>query len=105
MKTCYYIAHESRAACTADLCDYYDEGLILTRINTLPHCRGKGFARTLMREITADADREGITLYLEINASGDMSYDQLAAWYERNGFEDIGGIYRRRPSHTKWSKP
>jgi hypothetical protein len=50
-----------------------------------------------MRECLADADAEGVTLYLWINAYGDMSEEQLSAWYKRCGFVEQEGLYTRRP--------
>jgi GNAT superfamily N-acetyltransferase len=73
-------------------------GLVINRVNTPHDFRGRGHARELMRECLADADAEGITLHLWINAYGDMSTKQLASWYERCGFVGKEGFYTRIPN-------
>ncbi len=73
------------------------DGLIINRVNTPHDFRGKGHARELMRQCLADADAEGVTLYLWINAYGDMTKRQLGAWYKRCGFVVRKGLYTRKP--------
>jgi len=73
-------------------------GFIINRVNTPHDHRGKGHARELMQQCLADADAEEVTLYLWINAYGDMSEEQLGAWYERCGFVEREGLYTRNPS-------
>jgi len=73
------------------------EGFVINRVNTPHGHRGEGHARELMRECLADADAEGVTLYLWINAYGDMSEEQLSAWYKRCGFVEQEGLYTRQP--------
>ncbi len=77
------------------------KGFVINRVNTPRGHRGEGHARELMRECLADADAEGVTLYLTINAYGDMSEEQLSAWYKRCGFvegeEEEEGWYTRIP--------
>lgn len=95
MKSCYVIK-EHRAI--ADLCDYYGKGLILTRINVPKASRGRGVARQLLATILADADRENVTLFLEISPSDGLSFSQLEAWYKRHGFIKFGWhAYCREP--------
>lgn len=77
--------------------DMDPEGFVINRVNTPHDHRGKGHARELMRECLADADAEGVTLYLWINAYGDMNEEQLSAWYQRCGFVEQEGLYTRRP--------
>ncbi len=72
-------------------------GHIINRINTPRDFRGKGHARELMKRCLADADAAGVTLYLWINAYGDMSPRQLGAWYKRCGFIVRDGLYTRKP--------
>lgn len=79
-----------------DMSDYYGEGKIITRINVPEKFRGKGYGRQLLKQATDWADENGITLWLEINPYGQMTYDELEAWYKRNGFKGHG-IYKRRP--------
>jgi len=80
------------------------DGLLINRVNTPFDHRCKGHARELMRECLADADAEGVTLYLHINAYGHMTYEQLAAWYERLGFENREGLFvRENPQVSRTS--
>ena len=58
--------------------------------------RGRGIARKLLAEILADADANGVTLWLEISPSDGLDYDQLKAWYKRHGFKG-NCIYKRKP--------
>ena len=71
----------------------------INRINVPYQYRGKGLGRRLLKEALSDADREGATLYLEINPYGEMTHQQLEAWYMRYGFTKhyIPGVYIRRP--------
>lgn len=79
-----------------DLVEYYGQGYIVTRINVPPAHRGKGVARELMREVIEEADKTGTTLFLEIQPSGGLTYEQLRAWYKRLGF--VGSLVMiRRP--------
>lgn len=99
MRNCYF---DASTHSIADLCDGREMGLgrrtrVITRISVLPPHRGKGIGRRLLQEILHDADAEGITLALEIQPSGGLDYDELAAWYSRHGFVDRGGIWFRRP--------
>lgn len=82
-----------------DLVDYYGKGLYITRINVPGEHRRKGIATELMKECCAEADKEKVTLWLEIFASGSMSYTDLADWYTRSfGFKEVvTGMYRRKP--------
>ncbi len=75
--------------------DMDTDGFIINRVNTPKDFRGKGHARELMRRCLADADAEGVTLYLWINAYGDMSTRQLGSWYKRLGFTVADGLYTR----------
>lgn len=59
----------------------------------------KGRASELLRAITKWADSHGYTLTLYPCASGDLSQQNLIAWYERNGFHTtFGGLMIRRPT-------
>ncbi len=70
-----------------DLVEYDDQGYIITRVNVPQSHRGKGIARELMAEVIAEADRTGTTLFLEIQPSDGLNYEQLRSWYRRLGFE------------------
>lgn len=72
-------------------------GMDLNRINVPAGSRGQGIGRKLMEEVLADADREGLILWLDINPYGAMTYEELEAWYLRIGFEPHEGRYRRLP--------
>lgn len=61
----------------------------LNRINVPPKFRGQGCGSNLLSRVLQDADAEGILMVLMINPYGDMTYEQLKDWYERNGFETI----------------
>lgn len=71
----------------------------ITRINVPKPSRGKGIGTKLLNEICAEADRNKVTLTLEIMPSGDLDYGALHAWYLRHGFKDsrkyIGILFRR----------
>ena len=97
MKNCYYQKLENPPGLAVlDLVDYYGEGLMITRINVPTSHRGKGIGSRLLREALADADAEGITLWLEILAYGGLTNDQLRSWYERHGFRG-SSILKRNP--------
>jgi predicted GNAT family N-acyltransferase len=71
---------------------------VITRINVPKAHRGEGVGRTLLTEICRDADELKVTLKLEINPYGEMTHDELAAWYERYGFiHDGKGTWWRKP--------
>jgi len=78
-----------------DLVDYYDEGYIITRINVPMAHRGKGIGTELLNECITKADELGITLWLEIQSSDGLTYDELEAWYKRHGFKG-NMIYKRK---------
>lgn len=67
--------------------------------------KGKGKASTALKDLAAEADKQGITLQASINPFGPsprMSAPQLEAWYERNGFKSdgYGTIYRTPKSNA-----
>lgn len=69
---------------------------VVSRVIVSAEYRGQGYARQLMQEVLRDADAAGVTLLLEINPYGDMTYEQLESWYMRLGFcKDGSGVYRR----------
>jgi predicted GNAT family acetyltransferase len=91
VKTRYTIQLDQFYVAIADL--YEGWGLkstwMVSRVNVPEKHRGNGYGSILLKTVTNDADQEGITLRLEIFPSGQMSYEQLEAWYRRNGFEYI----------------
>lgn len=68
-----------------------------------PQFRGQGIATKLLKEVIADADREGVTLVLEVQAEGGLSNEELASWYSRYGFVQQGddNFYKRIPRGRK----
>lgn len=99
MKSCYYIRLSNTAIAIADICDYYEDGMIITRINVPLVHRGRGHGSALLQMLLDDADKEGVKLWLEINASGELTHEQLELWYTRHGFKNYKGtgVYRRLP--------
>ena len=90
MKTAYYDEP------TRSIIDLVPPGELYTawtisRVSVLPPYRGKGIARRLMNEVTADADREGEILYLDVHpmetGQGELDFQQLLAFYTRCGFQ------------------
>lgn len=98
MKTYFYEKLSPRALAVIDLCDYYGEGFIITRINVPKEFRNKGVASKLLQRVLDEADKEKINLWLEISASDGLNYDQLEAWYKRHGFKGTT-ILRRKYSN------
>lgn len=99
MKTAYF-DYETRAIIDVAP-NVLGGGYVIARVNTPFQHRRQGIARRLMAELLADADAEGVELWLDINPYGEMTYQQLAAWYGRCGFEKVdvagGRRYRRLP--------
>jgi hypothetical protein len=102
----YYIVNddvEMGQSCIIDLVPAPEMGLagwVLTRVHTTSKVRGKGLAKRAMALALADADEDHVSLWLEINPYGPMSYEQLAEWYIRLGFgwsARHDGLMVRRP--------
>jgi ribosomal protein S18 acetylase RimI-like enzyme len=79
---------------------------MVTRVYTHPDHRKKGHAGKLLVQVLADADKEGISLVLDIYASGQMNNAALKAWYEKHGFieQSVGmmqGLYLRKPLEAR----
>jgi ribosomal protein S18 acetylase RimI-like enzyme len=72
---------------------------VITRINVPREHRGQGLGSKMLKEICADADKEGCSLGLDVSPSDGLDYDQLVAWYKRYGFKSSQhGYYMvRRP--------
>lgn len=62
------------------------KGYIIQRINVPAGHRGRGIGSVLLHRIIEAADAEGATLYLSVIPSGPLGYEELTAWYGRNGF-------------------
>jgi ribosomal protein S18 acetylase RimI-like enzyme len=63
----------------------------VTTVYVHPKWRGRQFAERLLAEVCEDADREGVTLRLQV-VPGDQDVDRsrLCRWYERHGFKQYG---------------
>lgn len=80
-----------------DVCGEMPFGLtevshVITEVQTSREARGRGHARELMREVLADADREGAVLGLAAQPDGSIgALDEaaLANWYRRLGFKEL----------------
>jgi ribosomal protein S18 acetylase RimI-like enzyme len=85
----------------ADLVPDYVPGMTaISRIHVLPFFRRLGYGTDVMNQICRSADLEEVTLCLEINPYGEMTYEQLASWYEKFGFakdDSREGLYIRKP--------
>lgn len=99
MKDAYY-DKETQAAIDLvyDTVDNED-GWIITRIRVPIKNRGNGYASKLLKQVLTEADKEGTTLRLWILPTGDLTYEQLEAWYKRYGFVDDKepGYLKRTP--------
>lgn len=100
MKNCFY---DRETNSIADLIPAHEmlnsNGMIISRINVPQQHRGKGHGTALLKQIMAEADKERLTLFLEIVPSGPLDYNALKAWYERYGFKELNmypGLFRRR---------
>ena len=115
MKTVFYKKLSSLHIAIMDLtyCDLIPscKGYMINRINVpmnvdasgTPLYRGRGIGSELLRECIADADKEGVRLLLEINASNGLTREQLEAWYIRHGFKEhqqYPGLYVRESKLT-----
>lgn len=107
MKTCFHIASPDGmyAAAIIDLVPYYNDdtnkmiGYYITRINVLPQFRGQGYGRQVLKLLLYEADRNNVTLFLEIMPDDGfkaLSFHELKAWYTRHGFKPWHGIYAYR---------
>lgn len=98
MKNCFVIP-EHRAI--ADLVPGHEMGLpgyIITRINVPKASRKQGIGSRLLNAIIDEADRQREHLWLEIQPSDGLNYEELEAWYMRHGFirSRIIGLYKRK---------
>lgn len=75
---------------------YYGEGWYISAINIPRAHRGKGLGTQLLDAFLKEADEYNKTVWLEIQSSDGLSYDELEAWYLRHGFKGFM-IYKRRP--------
>jgi len=84
----------------------------ITRVSVLSPHRGQGIAGLLLDRVCADADAEGVTLWLHVSpdlSEGELleeprpkalDFEQLVKFYARRGFEEnyeLPGEMRRLP--------
>jgi hypothetical protein len=97
MQNCYYRKLSPYKLAISDLCDYYNKGMLITRINVPKEFRGKGVGSEILKDIIRDSDKDKIVLFLEIQPSDGLNFKQLEDWYIRYGFKYWKGILRRIP--------
>jgi N-acetylglutamate synthase-like GNAT family acetyltransferase len=75
----------------------------VNRINVPGKYRENGFGRQLLNMICMEADKNHVTLRLVPLESGGLTSLQLAAWYQRHGFQqrDSGYFYRESNQLTE----
>lgn len=86
MRSGYYRKFEHGLPAVADVWQYKPDAALITRINVPKGQRQQGIGTDLLKEILADADREGMTLHIEVQASDGPSRKQLRQWYMKYGF-------------------
>ena len=97
MRTCYVLTDE-RAIADLVRPGELTRAWTITRINVPEEHRRQGVGQRLLAMILQDADAEGAELWLEPSPSGGPDYDDLVAWYVRNGFRMTSlGYMRRKP--------
>jgi ribosomal protein S18 acetylase RimI-like enzyme len=96
MNNIYNLNIDGRIRAVADLCSH-GNGKMLQRIHVPVGYRGLGHGSALLKTILADADREGISLYLcIIPKDGGLNELQLRRWYERYGFVEHNALVHKR---------
>ncbi len=92
MHSCY-IEHTTRSILDVGPMPYPDgeNRLTITRISVLPPQRGRGIARSLLKQVCEAADVDQVELWLQPipGINGGLTREQLIAWYERYGFRQI----------------
>lgn len=63
--------------------------MLITGIQTSRQGRGQGFAKRLLNELLADADKEQVILMLSVDPDPDVDRDRLVKWYESVGFKFV----------------
>jgi GNAT superfamily N-acetyltransferase len=92
---------EGRVVCTTTVVCYGEELAWIGMVLTLPECRGRGFARVLMREALAYIERRGVR-WTKLDAT-DMGHHL----YETLGFRDEQPVerWRREPGGGPFERP
>ncbi|MCY0962736.1 GNAT family N-acetyltransferase [Streptomyces sp. H27-H5] len=64
------------------------EPTIVTEVAVREEARGRGLGSEILRQVCRDADAEGTVLLLSVDPGpGGLSYEVLAEWYSRHGFQ------------------
>lgn len=95
MKSSYTYKCEDGSVAILQHTNYHNNGRIITNIQVPSKFRNKGIGTKLLEEICQDADKDKVVLWLEIQYRGGLSSSQLAIWYKKFRFRDLGGIYAR----------
>lgn len=73
----------------AELRQHKNETSVYTLLRVYSEARGRGYASGLLQQLGMWADKNGKTLWLEVNQYADsegMNNQQLEDWYARHGF-------------------
>jgi GNAT superfamily N-acetyltransferase len=108
MKTVYHIPMpKGIRPAIGDVSEIGTGVYLINRINVPEPFRGQGYGHRILQCILNDADREHVTLVLEVHASDSrdiMTNDTLIAWYRRHGFKMVSWVNklmeRRNNGHT-----
>jgi GNAT superfamily N-acetyltransferase len=68
-------------------------------ITVAPHLAGRGYGTAALQKLCSLADQHGVILQLEVGGTrdGGPSAVDLAGWYGRHGFVQMGGYMQRDP--------
>lgn len=72
---------------------YDEQDAEIIQVWTAVPARRQGLQRELMRQVLEDADREGLSLLLNVGQGRKegMSHEELWDWYDRLGFQGLAG--------------
>ena len=73
-----------------------DNTWYINRLIVHPAVRKQGIAKALMSELIKIADQEHFDLLLEVFGYGEMSNEDLKAFFARFGFTESGSAYIRK---------
>ncbi len=106
MRDIYFLLLDHRSLAEVDLIDMTASGNIgeyyITRIIVPERYRGQGYASAMFQRVLDDADRENVTLVLNVVPDGGLDHNQLCSWYRRCGFKMTSpNTYYRKPNHER----
>ncbi len=90
-----YIKHNGRLG-QLELSHWEDNTWYINRLIVHPAVRKQGIAAALMKELIRIAYQEHLDLMLEVFAYGEMSNQDLKAFFTRFGFTESGSAYIRK---------